>query len=360
MAKMAPALILIARKLRPYFLSHPVTVLTNSPLGWVMTHPDASGRLVKWAVELGEYDVEYKPRAAIKAQALSDFLTEVITFGQEEMWRIFIDGASSLEGSGVGVILISPTQEKTKVAVRLPPSKSNNESEYEAVITCLKFAQEEGAGHVIVYSDSQLVVQQVQGTFSIRERRLQEYAGLVRRQGGEFSSWSIEKIPREHNFEADTLAKMAASLTRILPEEEVQARKLKRQGPLLRCLSKEDVGYVLQEVHEGCCGDHGGALSLARRTLLAGYWWPTLQPDRQSCRRYGRLALLISGFYTSCPMGPGQKNFLLVAVDYFSKWVEAEPLAKITEGAVLGFIWKNIVYRFGLPQKLISDNGRQF
>ncbi|XP_073129088.1 uncharacterized protein [Henckelia pumila] len=55
-----------------------------------------------------------------------------------------------------------------------------------------------------------------------------------------------------------------------------------------------------------------------------------------------------------------QKKFLLVAVDYFSKWVEAEPLARITEEAVLGFIWKNIVCRFGLPRKLVSDNGRQF
>ncbi|XP_073120286.1 uncharacterized protein [Henckelia pumila] len=59
-------------------------------------------------------------------------------------------------------------------------------------------------------------------------------------------------------------------------------------------------------------------------------------------------------------IGPGQKIFLLVSVDYFSKWVEAEPLAKIIEGAVLNFIWKNIMCRFGLPRNLISDNGRQF
>ncbi|XP_073130049.1 uncharacterized protein [Henckelia pumila] len=294
MEKMALALILTARKLRPYFLSHPVTVLTNSPLGRVVTQPDASGRLVKWTVELGEYDIEYRPRAAIKAQALSDFLTEVITFGQEEVWRIFVDGASSLEGSGVGVILISPTQEKTKVAIRLSSFKSNNEAEYEAVISGLKLARESGARHVIVYSDSQLVVQQVQGTFSIREKRLQEYVGLIKQQGEEFSSWSIEQILREHNAEADALARVASSLTGIdsreviqqsgsvmaiegreeeaserswmaplleylqtgiLPGEEAHARKLRRQvarftlineklyrrsfqGPLLRCLAQ--------------------------------------------------------------------------------------------------------------------------
>ncbi|XP_073129997.1 uncharacterized protein [Henckelia pumila] len=83
--KMSLALVITARKLRPYFVSHPVTVLTNSLLGRFMTHPDASGRLVKWTVELVEYDIEYQPCKAIKAQALSDSLTEVATFGKEEV-----------------------------------------------------------------------------------------------------------------------------------------------------------------------------------------------------------------------------------------------------------------------------------
>ncbi|XP_075475781.1 uncharacterized protein LOC142511886 [Primulina tabacum] len=72
--KIALALIMTARKLRPYFLSHPIVVLTNSPLGRIITHAEVFGRMVKWTVELGEYDIEYKPRAAIKAQALTDFL----------------------------------------------------------------------------------------------------------------------------------------------------------------------------------------------------------------------------------------------------------------------------------------------
>ncbi|XP_073129090.1 uncharacterized protein [Henckelia pumila] len=387
-----------------------------------MTQSDASGRLVKWVVELGEYDIEYKPRAAIKAQALSDFLTKVITFGQEEVWRIFVDGASSLEGSRVGVILISPTQKKTKVAIRLSSFKSNNEAEYEAVISGLKLARKAGARHVIVYSNSQLVVQQVQGNFGIREKRLQEYVGLIKQQGEKFSSWSIEQIPREHNAEADALARVASSLTGIdsreviqqsgsvmaiegreeeaskrswmaplveylqtgiLPGDEAHAQKLRRQvtrftlineklyrrsfqGPLLRCLAQGEVGYVLQEIHEGCCGDHGGALSLVRCTLLAGYWWPTLQQDArqvvkmcEGCQRFGNFshkpAAELQPMWASCPfdqwgmdivgpfpVGPGQKKFLLVAVDYFSKWVEAESLARITEEA------------------LVSDNGRQF
>ncbi|KAL0408051.1 UNVERIFIED_CONTAM: hypothetical protein Sradi_1739500 [Sesamum radiatum] len=59
-------------------------------------------------------------------------------------------------------------------------------------------------------------------------------------------------------------------------------------------------------------------------------------------------------------LATGQRKFLLVAIDYFTKWVEAEPLACIIEGEVMKFIWKNIVCYFGVPREIISDNGRQF
>lgn len=62
----------------------------------------------------------------------------------------------------------------------------------------------------------------------------------------------------------------------------------------------------------------------------------------------------------SFPTAPVQKKFLLVAVDYLSKWVEAVALARITEGDILRFLWRNIVCRYGVPRRLISDNGRQF
>ena len=53
-------------------------------------------------------------------------------------------------------------------------------------------------------------------------------------------------------------------------------------------------------------------------------------------------------------------KFLVVGIDYFTKWVEVEPLANITQQNVKNFVWKNIVCRFGVPKVLVSDNGRQF
>ena len=60
------------------------------------------------------------------------------------------------------------------------------------------------------------------------------------------------------------------------------------------------------------------------------------------------------------PQGKRQMKFLLVAIDYFAKWVEAEALATITETKVQNFVWKNIVCRFEILRTIISDNGRQF
>ncbi|KAI3691521.1 hypothetical protein L2E82_49884 [Cichorium intybus] len=60
------------------------------------------------------------------------------------------------------------------------------------------------------------------------------------------------------------------------------------------------------------------------------------------------------------PEAPGRVKFLVVAIDYFTKWVEAEPLASISGRTIIKFMWKNILTRFGTPRVLISDNGLQF
>ncbi|XP_075475795.1 uncharacterized protein LOC142512308 [Primulina tabacum] len=305
--KIALALVMTARKLSPYFLSHPIVVLTNSPLGRIMTHVEVSGRMVKWTVELGEYDIEYKPRAAIKAQALTDFLIEIIQPVEEEVWRVCVDGASNLSGCGVGVVLIAPSEEKIKQALRIDSRVTNNEAEYEAVLAGLQAAWEVGASRVIIYFDSQLVTQQIKGAYEAKNEKMLKYLGLIMARATSLTDWSIEQIPREENAEADTLAKLAASMSDIstrealcftrlvlsideeippiqksswmtpiieyivhgkLPEDRARAAKIKKQaprfvflndilyrrsyqGPLLKCLSENEVEYVLREIHEG-------------------------------------------------------------------------------------------------------------
>ena len=76
MEKLAFALVTVARKLRPYFQAHSVIVLTNHPLRKVMNKPNAAGRLIQWSIELSKFDIDYRSRTAIKAQALADFVVE--------------------------------------------------------------------------------------------------------------------------------------------------------------------------------------------------------------------------------------------------------------------------------------------
>ena len=60
------------------------------------------------------------------------------------------------------------------------------------------------------------------------------------------------------------------------------------------------------------------------------------------------------------PIGVRQLKFLVVGIDYFTKWVEAEALAIIMEKNILSFFWRNIICRFGIPRVLVSNNGKQF
>ncbi|KAL0286418.1 UNVERIFIED_CONTAM: hypothetical protein Scaly_2793600 [Sesamum calycinum] len=133
--KLALSLVIAARKLRPYFQSHQVTVLTNHPLKQLLASPKLSGRMVKWAVELSEYGIEFHPRPAIKAQVLADFVVE-LAYDEASIstptWSVYVDGSSTSTGSGAGVALESPQGDKFEYAIKLDFPSSNNEAEYEA------------------------------------------------------------------------------------------------------------------------------------------------------------------------------------------------------------------------------------
>ncbi|XP_075479421.1 uncharacterized protein LOC142520304 [Primulina tabacum] len=338
--KIALALFMTARKLRPYFLSHQVIVLTNSPLGRIMTHSEVSGRMIKWTVELGEYDIEYKPRVAIKAQALSDFLSEMIQPGEEEVWKVSVDGASSLMGCGVGVVLVSPLGEKVKLALRIDSRITNIEAEYEAVLAGIRAAREVGASRIILYSDSQLITQQIKGIYEDKDDKMLKYLRLIRAQAESFMDWSIDQVPREENSEADALAKMATSLSEVNTREVLHITRL--------VLSTEEEASPMPE-------------DSWMTPLIAYITNHELPEDKARAQKIKRQAPSYSPATLMKPIW-ASRPFDQWGMDIVGPfpWVEAEPLAKITEQEVLKFLWKNIVCRFGVPRRIISDNGRQF
>ncbi|GJV07193.1 reverse transcriptase domain-containing protein [Tanacetum coccineum] len=186
-----------------------------------------------------------------------------------------------------------------------------------------------------------------------------------------------------------------------LPAEVKKARAVKRKswrfsiingtlykksflGPWLRCVGPLQANYVLREIHEGSCSMHAGTRSVVAKALRIGYYWPTMHEDArkliracQDCQVHRpvprspqqKLSPITSPwpFYKwgidiagPFPEGPGKVKFLIVAIDYFTKWIEAKPVATITGNQIKKFVWDNIVCRFGLPGEIISDNGKQF
>ena len=112
--KAALVVVFSARRLRHYFQSFTVVVMTALPLQKVLQKPDVAGRMVRWAVELSEFDVQYEPRGPIKYQVYVDFVVELSSVGtqQEEgasfRWVLSVDGSSNQQRSGAGVILEGP------------------------------------------------------------------------------------------------------------------------------------------------------------------------------------------------------------------------------------------------------------
>ncbi|KAG7543894.1 Ribonuclease H domain [Arabidopsis thaliana x Arabidopsis arenosa] len=242
MEKLALAVVTSARKLRPYFQSHPVEVLTNQPLRTILHSPNQSGRLAKWAVELSEYDIEYKSRVSMKAQVLADFLTELPVLGTPEQpenqtWKLYVDGSSSKQGSGIGIKLESPTSEILEQSFRLLFNASNNEAEYEALIAGLRLAQGVGAEEVVAYCDSQLVVNQFNGDYEAKDLRMEAYLEVVKGLSKDFKKFELIRIPRGENTTADALAALASTsdpeLKRIIPVECIAERSIKMDKEVL-------------------------------------------------------------------------------------------------------------------------------
>ncbi|KAK1435491.1 hypothetical protein QVD17_01255 [Tagetes erecta] len=455
MEKSALAIIHTARRLRRYFQAHTVHILTNFPIREVLAKPELSGRMAKWAIELGELGLVYSPRTAIKGQVLADFLIETteeevhtITTAEQDNgpheWRLYTDGASSVEGSGAGLVLIDPAGLEVTYALRLNFKSTNNEAEYEALLAGLRAALTMKVEHLTAYVDSLLVANQVNGQYEAKEYTMQQYLAKVKELMGRFKKCAVTQISRTQNKRADALSKLAslafAHLTKkvlvevlerssiaeaqvndviqeeepnwmtpirsfltqgILPEDKAEANQVKAKSvdytwedgklykkgymsPLLRCVGPVQSNYIIREIHMGICGAHAGPRTVVAKIMNLGYYWPSMHKDAsaelrkcEACQLHAPVTyspkhdLVTTStawpFYQwgmdivgPFPQTVGRVKFLLVAVDYFTKWPEVKPLSSITGTQVIKFFWENIICRYGLPGVVVTDNGKQF
>ena len=223
MEKLAFALVTTACKLKPYFQAHTVNVLTDKPLQRVMSNPEAAGRLPLWAIKLSEFDIQYRPRTAIKGQIVANFIAEFThdkDKGAEKSphWSIYTDGSSNrqVEVGGVGIVLLSPEGDTVECMVRLDFPATNNESEYEILIAELDLAKAAGVARVVIYCDSQVITNQINGDYECKGERMKRYLDQVRARVDDLEA-KIVQIPRGENERADRLAKAASAEHMVIP-----------------------------------------------------------------------------------------------------------------------------------------------
>lgn len=178
------------------------------PLRSTLHKPELSGRLAKWAIEISDHDITYQPHTAIKSQVLAGFVVDFSATVMPEVEKeatqasnltqdlsvLHTDGASNACGSRLGLLLEVPTGKVACQSIRCPYI-TNNEVEYETVIIGLRLALEYGASHLRLCCDSQLVVNQVKGTFQIKEQRLQKYHTEICKLLPKFDICQLDQIP---------------------------------------------------------------------------------------------------------------------------------------------------------------------
>uniref|UniRef100_A0A2N9GD42 RNA-directed DNA polymerase n=1 Tax=Fagus sylvatica TaxID=28930 RepID=A0A2N9GD42_FAGSY len=522
------ALIYASQRLRHYFLAHKVQLMTKShPIRSLLHQSVLSGRLAQWLLQLSQYEIIAETPTAIKSQAIADLLAqfpgednsfitdevpgeinEVFLAGlADSVWTLRFDGSSTATSAGAGIVLYKDDGEAVTKSFKFDFPCSNNAAEYEAYLAGLGIAYEMGIKHLRVIGDSNLVVCQARGEFSLKEPSLAPYRALAQKFEARFSTFEIEHAQRSENRYADALAtlgsqiafegeemditiyKKAEPITESLRKEfeelsqdqedwraPIKAKLIRLPGGVLaRCISLEEAKERLPKIHETTCGD-GGTISLYHRLQRLGYFWPNMsseaagmQSQCPTCQfhynneevcatfvsndwrtpfleyllerillsnpkdayRLKRLALRYfveggtlfrKGFhgeplrclslsesqmvmkethagecgehqgknkalpmltytrillahnekgrgrfcenmpYLPSPINPASGGYIwiLVVTEYFTKWVGAIPLRKATGAVVANFIREHIITRFGIPYKLITDNGTPF
>uniref|UniRef100_A0A2N9JBM8 Uncharacterized protein n=1 Tax=Fagus sylvatica TaxID=28930 RepID=A0A2N9JBM8_FAGSY len=388
--KAALALIQAAKKLPHYFQASTVTVLTDLPLKMLMHSSDFSGRITRWGVHLGSLGVEYKPRTSIKGQVLADFVAEfqgkresseptyiLSPYANEgpSEWKLFVDGASNMKGAGAGAVLVSPEGLILEQAMRLGFLASNNEAEYEALLIGLRSALRLGADRLQVFCDSQLVVNHISGEYLARDEQMMTYLSITKSLLSKFDSVQVEQIRREYNSHADILAKLATALESDL-HRTVTVEVLSAPSTLIDTVDR--VGGISTEaswmdpliayLRDNCLPQDPKAANVIKRKASrkcdkCQRFAPKIHQPAQELNPLSSpwpFAQWGLDIVDPLPQAPGNKKFLIVATDYFTKWVEAEPLSHIWEVDTKRFLWKSIITRFGIPWAVISDNGTQF
>ncbi|GKV00673.1 hypothetical protein SLEP1_g13330 [Rubroshorea leprosula] len=287
-------------------------------------------KIGKWVLALSEFNLKYMPQKAVKRQTLADFLVDhpclEVEADEEKCinlfsislvpWKLIFDGSSTDSMSIAGIVIISPTSLKTQMSFQLDFNCTNNQAEYEASIIRLEVLVELKVPVVEIIGDSQLMLKQLEEA----NEMAQIASGL--------------KIPE------DVMSRIVVVQKRILPSINM----------------RDEYCQIMSDVHSGICGAHQAGIKMRWLIRRHGFFWPSILKDCISYAK-GCVVDLINKVYPPSTRG---HSFIIVATDYFTKWVEAKPMKKVDQIDIIKFLKEEIIHRFGLPETVALDRGTVF
>jgi len=373
---------------------------------------------------------------------------DVLEIGKKT-WRVYFDGAANKKGCGIGVLLVSPEEAFTPLAIKLGFEAANNIAEYEACILALEAALELGIKELEVFGDSALIICLIKGEWKTRDEKLLPYHAYLEALTKEFSEIEFNYLLRNKNQFADALATLASmveipeggnvrplviecrdkpvyccaiqggevndghpwfhDIKKFIEEREypegasrVNRKTLRRlashyvlcggklyrrsyDGIHLLYVTEEEAEHLIKEIHEGIGALHMNGYMLAKKIIRLGYYWSTMERDCHAhVKKCHKCQLFASGQHLPSmplismsspwpfavwgidiigqikPKASNGHEYILVAIDYFTKWVEATSFKTLNAKKVAQFIQLNIIFRYGVPHEVISDNGHHF
>ncbi|GKB55696.1 reverse transcriptase domain-containing protein, partial [Tanacetum coccineum] len=301
-------------------------------------------------------------------------------------------------------------------ALRFEFETTNNEAEYEALLAGLRIAQEMEITKVAIFLDSQLVVNQIKGTYAAKQLSTKSHLQKVKTTLKGFEGYTVEHVRKSQNKKADALSKMASKtfehltkkvLVETLAKRSIEEKEVLKvetdekrswmspiQEYLLGGLLPEDMkearkiriqtDKIIKEIHEGSCGFNAEPCSMVVRIMKQGYYWPSMHREAAKAIQYcdkckeqcairkagvdGAIAVKSMWPFSHwgihilglLPMAPGGLQFLAIAVEHSTKWVEAKPITVKNARQVEKFIWEYLVCIFEVPRMISSKEEEHF
>nr|GEV93551.1 hypothetical protein [Tanacetum cinerariifolium] len=305
---------------------------------------------------LRKINMKLNPKKCSFEMVEGKFLAVPLEEDDTESWTLYTDGASSPKGSEA------------------------------ALLAGLRIARQMSISNIEVKVDSKLSESQINGNYEASKDSMIKYLAKAREYASTFKSFSIKNILKNMNQKADVLSKLASVafnnftkevLVKVLHERSMKSQEVhtvvEEEGdnwitlilrcleegkgylvPMLRCVDPLQANYVIREIHMGSCGMHVNPRAVVRKVVRQGYYWPTMHEYAKkkvekcdSCQIHAPVPRLPKTLMTSImapwpfyqwgmdilgllPPVRGGVKFVIMVIDYFTKWIEAKPLVRIT------------------------------